>query len=127
MEPYDLTNLAVRLGQLEGTVRTFMDAWARQDTIAHESRRVVYDRIELIGKQVDRVATDVQNIQQDVAELKKEIDEQVMPVIDASEERKHQRVGAKSVWALIGAVTIAAASAMAYIADKVAAYFVPKA
>ena len=30
-----LTNLAVRVGQLEGTLKTFMETWARQDQLAH--------------------------------------------------------------------------------------------
>ncbi len=121
-----LTNLAVRVGQLEGSVKTFMDAWGRQDAIAHESRRVVYDRIELIGKQVDRVAIDVQNIQQDVAELKKEIDEQVMPVVEATNAKKHRAAGAAAVWAMVSAGVLALASVLAYIGDKVAQYIVPK-
>lgn len=121
-----LTNLAVRVGQLEGTMKTFMDNWARQDQLAHDSRRVVYDRLELIGKQVERIATDVNNVQQDVAELKKEIDEQVMPTVEMVEARRHQRAGAKGVWAMIGAGVVMVASAMAYLADKLSAYLFPR-
>ena len=35
--PNLLTNLAVRVGQVEGTMKTFMDNWARQDQLAHDS------------------------------------------------------------------------------------------
>ena len=130
MAQYDipnlLTNLAMRVGQMEGTMKTFMDNWARQDQLAHDSRRVVYDRLELIGKQVERVATDVVNIQQDVAELKKEIDEQVMPTIESVEARKHRVAGAKGVWAMIGAGVVMVASALAYLADKLSAYLFPR-
>lgn len=115
-----LHNLAVRVGQMEGTIKTFMDNWTNQDRIAHESRRVTYDRIELIGKQVERVAVDVQNVQQDVAELRKEIEEEITPTIEAVEQRKHRSAGAKGVWALIGATLIAGASVLAYVADKLA-------
>lgn len=122
-----LTNLAVRVGQLEGTVKTFMDNWARQDQLAHEGRRLTYERLELIGKQIDRIATDVTNVQQDVAELKKEVDEEVMPTIQANEFSKQRKIGAKGVWAAIGAAILATASAIAYVADKIASYFLPKA
>ena len=124
--PNLLTNLAVRVGQVEGTMKTFMDNWARQDQLAHDSRRVVYDRLELIGKQVDRVASDVLAIQQDVAELKKEIDDEVMPTIETVAERKLRRAGANSVWAAIGAGVMMIASALAYTADKVASHLFPK-
>lgn len=126
-DPHNLIhNLAVRVGQLEGTLKTFMETWARQDQLAHESRRVTYDRLELIGKQVERVATDVQNVQQDVAELKKEIDEQVMPTVDHVQNKTHYAAGRKSVWAMIGAGVVMLASALAYIGDKIASYFVAK-
>lgn len=121
-----LTNLAVRVGHLEGTVKTFMDNWARQDQLAHEGRRLTYERLELIGKQIDRIATDVAGVQQDVAELKKEVDEDVMPSIRTAEYNKQRKLGAKGVWAAIGGVVVAAASALAYIADKIASFFFAK-
>lgn len=117
-----MTNLAVRLGSLEGTVKTFMESWARQDQLAHEGRRLTYERLEMIGKQIDRIATDVENVQQDVAELKKEIDEEVMPPIQSMEEGKHRKIGARGVWALIYAAAVGFVGALAYIADRVVAY-----
>ncbi len=117
-----LHNLAVRVGQLEGTVKTFMDNWTRQDQLAHESRRIMFDRLELIGKQIERIATDVENVQQDVAEMKKEIEEDITPSIEAVENRKHQQIGAKGVWALMGTAVVALASAIAFVADKVMSY-----
>lgn len=121
-----ITNLAVRVGSMEGTVRTFMDNWARQDQLAHEGRRLMNERLELIGKQIDRIATDVVNVQQDVAELKKEVDEDVMPSIRAEEFSKQRRLGAKGVWAIISAGAVAVASMLAYIMDKVASFFFAK-
>jgi hypothetical protein len=128
-DEYDLrnivTNLAVRVGQLDGTLKTFMETWARQDQLAHESRRVTYDRLELVGQQVTRVATDVLNVQQDVAELKKEVDDKIMPTIESVEDRRQQRIGAKSVWALVGAAVMTVASALAYLADRIVSLFKP--
>lgn len=121
-----LHNLAVRVGQLEGTLKTFMETWARQDQLAHESRRLQRAQIELLSKQVERVATDVQNTQQDIAELKKEIDEQVMPTVDHVKHKKHYAAGRQSVWAMIGAGVVMLASALAYIGDRVASVLFPK-
>ena len=121
-----LTNLAIRVGSLEGAVKTFMENWQRQDQLAHESRRLTYERLELIGKQIDRIATYVQNVQQDVAELKKEIDEDVMPPIQMMEQGKQQKLGAKGVWLLLGAASMAMLSAAAYVADKILSFIYPK-
>lgn len=122
-----LTNLAVRVGQLEGTLKTFMENWAQQDKLAHDARRTVYERLDLIGRQVERIAVDVENVQQDVAELKKEIDEEVFPSIKRYDARVQQNIGAKGVWALIAGAAVAGISALAYAADKLAAYLWPKA
>lgn len=119
-------DLTLELGQLKGTIKTFMETWARQDQLAHDGRRVVYDRLELLTAQVARVATDIQNVQQDLAELKKEIDEQVMPTIKGVQAREYRRAGAMGVWALIGAGVVAVASTLAYIADRIATYFLPR-
>lgn len=121
-----MSNLAMRVGAMEGTVKTFMDNWARQDQLAHEGRRLLYERVDLISRQVERIATDVENIQQDVAEMKKEIEEDINPTIEMVEKAKERKLGAKGVWAMVGAAIMTVASALAYIADKIAAYIFPK-
>ena len=115
-----------RLGQLEGTIKTFMSQWAGQDQAAQSGRRVVYERLELLSSQINRVATDVQAMQQDVAEMRNDIDEKITPHIEDYRASKERKLGAKAVWALIGGVIIAIASAMAYIGDKVVSYFIAK-
>lgn len=111
-------DIVSRLGNLEGTVRTFMQQWVTQDQTASSGRRVIHERLELMSNQITRVATDVQNTQQDVAELRNEIDDKVMPKIEEREQTKHQKIGAKGVWAIVSSAIIAAASGLAYLADK---------
>lgn len=121
-----LTNIATRLGQMEGTVKTFMDNWARQDQLANDGRRILHERLDLVGRQIERVATDVQNIQQDVAELKKELDEDINPVIKSFEGIRHQKIGAKGVWAMIGAAVVATGSIVAFAVDRLMGLVFPK-
>lgn len=99
--PDQMHDVVSRLGQLEGTVQTFMKQWEMQDTTATSGRRVIHDRLELVSNQIARVATDVQNTQQDVAEMRKDIDDKVMPQIEAYRIDKERKIGAKGVWALI--------------------------
>jgi hypothetical protein len=117
-----LTNLAVRVGQLEGTITTFMNTWRTQDDAAGLGRRVTHEKIELISLQVERLANDIRGVQQDIAELKLEVDEEIMPSIQVSKYARERKAGANSVWALIGAGVVAAASLFAYLADKLMQY-----
>lgn len=121
-----LTNLAVRVGQLEGTIKTFMENWAAQDRLAHDSRRTTYERIELLGRQIDRVASDVHGLQQDFAELKKEIDEEMKPVITGHEFNAQRNIGAKSVWGMIAGAIFALAGLLTWLGDKIATHVWPK-
>ena len=121
-----LTNLAVRVGSLEGTVRTFMDRWKDQDDAASLGRRVTHEKIELLAMQIERLANDLRGVQQDIAELKNEVDEEIMPTVRSTEFARERQAGAKGVWAFIAGAVLAAASALAYIADKALSYLVPK-
>lgn len=121
-----LTNIASRLGQLEGTVKTFMENWARQDQLANDGRRIIHERLDLVGRQIERVATDVTNVQQDLAEIKKELDEEVGPVIKTFEGVRHQKIGAKGVWAMIGAAVVATGSIVAFAVDRLMGLVFPK-
>lgn len=121
-----MTTLAVRVGQLEGTVKTFMENWTTQDKLAHDSRRIVFERIELLSRQVDRIASDVQGMQQDIAEMKKEVEEDVMPAVDSFNAGVQQRVGAKGVWGMLIGAAMALAGMMAWAADKIVTHFWPK-
>lgn len=121
-----LTNLATRVGSLEGSMKIFMENWARQDQLAHDARRTLYERVDLLSRQVERVATDVQNIVQDVAELKKEIEEDIAPAVESMEHGRERKVGAKGVWVMIGSGVVAIASMLAYTVDKIASFFVHK-
>ncbi len=117
-----LTNLAARIGQLEGRLTEFMDRWKTQDEAASLGRRVTQEKIELLSLQLERLANDVQGVQQDVAELKKEVDEEVMPSVRISEYARGRRAGTRSTMAMIYAGGIVVISAIAYVADRVVAW-----
>lgn len=121
-----LHDMAGRIGQLEGTVRTFMAQWSSQDTNATAGRRVMHDRLDIMSTQITRVATDVQNIQQDVAEMRNDIDDKVMPHVDAIKRDKERKIGAKGVWALVGTAAVGVISALAYIANAAVSHFFPR-
>ena len=121
-----LTNLAVRVGQLEGTLKAFMERWKDQDDAASLGRRVTHEKIELLSIQVRQLSTDLANVQQDIAELKNEVDEEIMPSVEAYENAQHRRLGAKSVWGFVWAAAVGFVGMLAYIAERVIGYLVSR-
>lgn len=117
-----LHDIVGRLGQLEGTIRTFMDQWRGQDQSATAGRRVMYERLELLSGQVNRVATDVQNMQQDIAEMRMDVDEKVMPTVETIRIERERRAGAKTVWVLVWGGVVALGSAMVWAMNNLWAH-----
>ena len=97
------------LGVIEGTLRGLMDQWARQETEATRMRQANNDKLEILTQQVYRLSSDLQGVQQDVAELKNDAE----PIIERYKAEENQRVGRRNVWVAIGA-TLTAIGALAY-------------
>lgn len=105
------TDVARALGDLEGTVRSLQAQWERQENAAVAGRKALYEKFEAMTTQVQRIDGRVEDVQQDVAEIKKDMDEKVMPAIDAYALDNARRAGwldsGKLLWAgIIGACTL---------------------
>jgi hypothetical protein len=121
-----LTNLYSRMGNLEGQLNTFMGNWEKQDALARESRRITHDRVELLSNQITRMSTDLDHVQTDVRELAERFTDDVDPLLRSHEGARNRRVGARGVWALVGAAVIAVGSAVAFVVDRGLTYLFPK-
>jgi hypothetical protein len=117
-----LYDIVSRLSALEATLRTFMETWRDQDTAAGLARRVVHERLELQGLQIDRVAKDVLNVQQDVAELKNEVEDKVMPTVNAVEAKNQRSIGARSILAMLWTGITAVLATFVYMAERIVSY-----
>ena len=89
--------VAQALGDLQGTVRSIQEQWRRQDESANVGRRGVYERLEKLSQQVVAMSANLDGVTQDVAELKNDIEAEVMPTIDAVKMAAAKQSGA--VWA----------------------------
>jgi hypothetical protein len=92
------------LGDLEGTVRALSstvkdmaDQWRDQEKHAVASRRILYDRVEGFSAQLGNVLGQIAGITQDVAELKNDIDDKIMPTVTAYNAGIAHKAGA--MWA----------------------------
>ena len=96
------------LGDLEGTVRGMADQWKSQETAAAAARKALYERFEGLSAQVGQMASKIDGAIQDVAELKNDLDDNVMPTISAYNTDIARRGGvmwaSKLFWAFILAV-----------------------
>jgi hypothetical protein len=107
------------LGNLEGTVKSLVERWGEQDRLAGNQRRGVYERLELLTRQIDAVANDVQNVQQDVAEMRNEIEDKVMPVVEAHELNEATKGEEKRVLSNIWWGITVLAVVLGYVIDRV--------
>lgn len=121
-----LTNLAVRVGEMEGLLKAFREQWRDQDTAANLSRRVTHEKIELLSMQVERLANDILHMQQDIAEIRNDMDDEVLPSILVGKYARERKAGAKSVLVAIYGGLIVLISAIAYVADRAIAWFMQK-
>jgi hypothetical protein len=120
-----LTNLAVRVGEMEGLLKAFREQWRDQDTAAGLSRRVTHEKIELLGLQVERLANDIMHLQQDIAEIRNDIDDEVLPSILVGKYAKERKAGAKGMLIAVYSGAIVLISVLAWLADRALAYLLP--
>jgi len=121
-----LTNLAVRVGEMEGLLKAFREQWRDQDTAAGLGRSVTHGKIELLTLQVERLANDIMHLQQDFAEFKEEVDAEVMPHILTGKYARERKAGAKAAIAGVYAGAVVLISALAYLADRLVAWLTHK-
>lgn len=99
------------------------DQWRRQEDSASEGRRIIHDKVDAMSMQLTSVSGKVDGVTQDVAELKNDLDEKVMPTVDAYKADIARKVGAlwasKLFWGLITAL----AAAVGFAVHEVLLYF----
>jgi len=119
-------SVARALGVLQGTVRAMSEQWRRQDDNANAGRRAVSERLEDLSEKVVTMSHNLDGVTQDVAELKNDIETEVMPSVRAFQIAAAHRLGViwagKMFWALLvgvaGAVGFAVHEALQYFAKR---------
>jgi hypothetical protein len=89
--------VAQALGDLQGTVRAMGEQWRRQDENANKGRRAVYERLEDLSNKMLAMSAKVDGVTQDVAEMKNDIQTDVMPTVNAFKLEAAKQSGA--LWA----------------------------
>lgn len=96
-------------GNLEGRVDTFERNWEKQDERAERSRRILFDKMEGVGRDVQNLSHRVATVAGDVATMK--------PAVTDWVNSKHEGIGEKSaiktmttvLWNVGGAIVVGAA------------------
>lgn len=92
------------LGVLQGEVKFLTDTWRQQDATATEGRRALYEKVEVMIKEMMRLTGRVDAIADELEALK--------PVVAASDRRHQQAVGSKKIIAIVWTSLIALVSAL---------------
>jgi len=111
------------LGDLEGTVRGMASQWAAQEVSANAGRKALYERFEGMSAQIGKMAGQLEGSIQDVAELKNDIDNKVMPTIDAYKAEVSRKIGAMGMGKLFWSLMVALASAAGFAIHEMMLYF----
>lgn len=118
-----MTDVARALGDLEGTVRGLKEQWERQEVAAREGRRILHDKFDAMTVQVHNLTGVAYGVQQDVAEIKNEIDQKIMPTVNAYALDKARLGGVIDTGKLVWAAIIAGCALIGWIVHEVLQYF----
>jgi hypothetical protein len=114
--------VAQALGDLQGTVRSMAEQWRRQDENANVGRRAVYERLEDLSRKMVTVAAKLDGVTQDVAELRNEIEVEIMPTIEAAKIAAAKQSGAMSAGKIVWAFMAGIAGAIGFAVHEMLQY-----
>lgn len=127
MPPERESNVLLRaFGNLEGTVAAMATQWRRQEESAAEGRRRLYEKFEEVLGRVNTLSNNINNVQQDVAELKNDLETKVMPSIDAYNIKQAERRGAHNMGKLLWVGLLALVSAASYGVHQIVQWAIGK-
>jgi hypothetical protein len=115
--------IAQALGDVQGTVRSMMEQWRRQEDTASAGRKALYEKFEGVSAELAKVGAKLDGVTQDVAEVKESIETKVMPTIDAYKLDVAHRGGAWATGKIIWALILALCTAVGFAIHEVALYF----
>lgn len=111
------------LGDLEGTVRGMAEQWKSQEVSATAGRRALYERFEGLSVQMGTMSGNLDGVTQDVAEMKNDIADKVMPTIEAYKLAAARQSGVMWATKLFYSAIVAFAGAVGFAVREMLIYF----
>ena len=113
------------LGDLEGTVRNMSEQWKSQSKAqsAANGRRALYERFEGMSRQVGEMSGKLDGVTQDVAELKNDIQSEIMPTINAFREAAARKLGVLWAGKIFWSLVVAVAGSVGFAIHEMLLYF----
>jgi len=100
-----------------------MDQWGRQEAEAARMRQENNQKLELLSRQVERLSSDLHNVQQDVAEMRNDYEDRINPALNTAEAERNQRIGSRTVWALFATGAATVLTSIGYVVDRLIKYW----
>lgn len=116
------TDVARALGDLEGTVRELSKQWERQEATAVAGRKAVYERVDSLNAKVSDLQAAADGVQRNLAEIKSDIEEKIMPVINAYALGQARWGGVKDAGRFVWAAIIAGFATLGWIIHEILQY-----
>lgn len=100
--------------------------WRDQEAKAAEGRKHLYEKFEQVLTRVTTLASTIDNVQQDVAELKNDIETKIMPSISAYTLKQAEKRGMQHVGKILWVSLLALVSAASYGIHQLIQWFSAK-
>jgi|ERR1700722_1554435 len=104
MAPSEEQHLGNQVAGLIAELHAFRENWEKQDIRANESRKFLYDRMETVAKEVQKLTHDLLTVMQDVAELQPAVRDWVEQKARAEGASAIVKYLVRSLWMVGGAI-----------------------
>lgn len=105
------------IGALENAVKNLTDQWARQDREATEGRRRLYEKVEALKEEQNKVARQVERLTERYGEIG--------PAVQRFETARQRAEGARSLGKVLWLGLTAFAAGLGYAMNELLQYFWP--
>lgn len=117
-----MSDIARAIGDIEGTLRSLKEQQANYERTAAEGRRILRDKIDAMSTQVHHLTGVAYGVQQDTAEIKKDIDEKIMPTIEQWQLRRARLAGMLDAGKVLWGIILAVCTAIGFVIGAVIKY-----
>jgi hypothetical protein len=105
----------VQLNRLIGKIEAFQSNWQEQDRRAADGRKYLYDKMEVLGRDVQGLTHQVTAVVHDVAEMKPAVTDWVNSKNQAMGAKTAASILGKGAYLLMGGLMLVAGWAMAHL------------
>lgn len=108
---------------MQRTVSDMAQQWGQQEIVATNGRKALYDRFESIQREVAQLSVTAATVLTELADIKKDLEEKVMPAVDGYNLGQARRSGFNAFGKLLWGAFLALVAAAGYGIHQIISLF----